>query len=81
MLLELLSTVLMSSVAAPAQPLWRATGTNPLFEGRFFGGGQNIYKIKAFAAARRDVWAVFVLFNIYFFVIILDCGSWICPTI
>jgi hypothetical protein len=32
-----------------------ATGTNPLLEGRFFGGGQNIKKNGVFAAARLDV--------------------------
>jgi hypothetical protein len=32
-----------------------ATGTNPLFERRFFGGGQNIKNQGVFAAARVDV--------------------------
>jgi hypothetical protein len=32
-----------------------ATGTNPLFLGLFCGGGQNIKKKEAFAAARLDV--------------------------
>ena len=32
-----------------------ATGQRPLFQGLFFGGGQNIKKREVFAAARLDV--------------------------
>jgi len=37
--------------------IWRigATGQRRLFEGRFFGGGQNIKKRGVFAAAPQDV--------------------------
>ena len=41
-----------------------ATGTNPLFLGLFFDGGQNIKKTGVFAAARLDVGRF--SFNLYF---------------
>ena len=46
-----------------------ATGTNPLFLGLFFGGGQNTKKREVFAAARLDARPFFFYFFFSFWLL------------